>query len=175
MCELSQLCSHAPCSFELASPGILITCSIALLTKAAEERKEGFALAHRFKGYSPSRLKKQETSGHTGSVLRDQIVMDACAQLTFSFVFTQESQPMEWHCPHLGWVLPFQLTQSRKFFTGINKPPHSNSQFPQTCNEKKKCIQFNFKSTHRLSQSQHHLKVQSLFWDSWWSLYCNLL
>lgn len=45
---------------------------------------------------------EQEAVGHTGSVVKNQSVTNAGAQLAFSFRFSSKSQPMERHSLQLG-------------------------------------------------------------------------
>lgn len=79
-------------------PATGLTCCINHLSHCCDKgpdkgnlRKEGRnGLAHSFKGFSPSWPQKQETSAHTSSALRKQKVVDACAQLTLSVLFTWE-------------------------------------------------------------------------------------
>lgn len=58
-------------------------------------RKEGFILAHSFITAGKVWRQEQEATGHTMYTIRKLRVMNACAQLTFPFLFSLGPEPME--------------------------------------------------------------------------------
>lgn len=62
---------------------------------------------------------QQQVGGHISAIAKKQRETHPGTQPTFSLLFNQEPQSLEWWYPRLRWILPPQLNQSRNVLTDV--------------------------------------------------------
>lgn len=124
-----------------------VTCLCNCCDKGSR-RKGEFTLTHSLRAQATvagrAWWSECEAAGHIASSARRQGQINAGVQPTFFFLFCLGSQPTESRCPHLGWVLPPQLSQPRKSLTDTK----AGAVFPVFGDPAKLTISVNHHTSH---------------------------